>query len=179
MITPDQLARITDELLLDPQLVTSIIQIESSGCPWAWNPEPQYVYLWDVEHDQPFRRLTVEERASEKPPADFPAPWGVDPDAEFWGQQTSWGLMQVMGAVAREYGFKGKFLSELCDPVVGVWHGCKKLAALRRRYAVLEDVIAAYNAGSPRKDIHGRYVNQPYVDKVLGRLKDGRNELEG
>lgn len=31
-----------------------------------------------------------------------------------------WGVMQVMGGVAREVGFKGSFLTELCDPEVGI-----------------------------------------------------------
>ncbi|MGD0955720.1 MAG: hypothetical protein ABR953_02685 [Candidatus Acidiferrales bacterium] len=41
----------------------------------------------------------------------------------------SWGLMQVMGQVARKHGFTGKFLSALCDPVTALDIGCAALAA--------------------------------------------------
>jgi len=37
--------------------------------------------------------------------------------------------MQVMGQVAREHGFEGKFLSALCDPALGLDIGCAALAA--------------------------------------------------
>ena len=37
--------------------------------------------------------------------------------------------MQVMGQVAREHGFQGKFLSALCDPALGLDLGCAVLAA--------------------------------------------------
>lgn len=177
----DHLEVIADELLLDAQLVASFICVESSGNPWAWKPEPPYRYLWDVAKGRPFRALTHDERMSEVAPKDFPVPAGADREAEWWGQQISWGLMQVMGGVARERGFSGVFLTQLCDPAEGVWVGCRHLAALLRRYRHLPDTIAAYNAGSPRKLATGVYENQQYVDKVLdqlGRLKDGADELE-
>lgn len=48
-------------------------------------------------------------------------------DTERQARSTSWGLFQVMGQVAREQGFKPKFLSSLCDPELGVPVGIKKL----------------------------------------------------
>jgi len=179
-IDRDLLEVITGELSLDPLLVASFICVESSGNPWAWNPEPPYRYMWDLKRKRPFRPLTVDERASERPPADFPGMPGADPDAEWWGQQTSWGLMQVMGAVARERGFTGTFLTELCDPAKNVWIGCRHLVGLSRRFSGT-DLYAAYNAGSPRRVASGAYENQGYVDKIvaqLGRLKDGTDGLE-
>lgn len=168
------------ELLLDPLLIASFILTESSGNPWAWNPEPPYRFLWDVKAQKPFRPLTVEERTSEVPPKDFPGMLGADRDAEWWGQQCSWGLMQVMGGVARERGFTDRYLTGLCAPEPNLWVGCRHLAALSRRYTG-EDVYAAYNAGSPRRAASGLYENQSYVDKIriqLGRLKDGTDGLE-
>jgi soluble lytic murein transglycosylase-like protein len=47
--------------------------------------------------------------------------------------------------------------------------GCRHLAALRRRHGTgddLEALAAAYNAGSPRRNAAGCWVNQRYVDKV-------------
>src|SRR6266576_1832825 len=46
---------------------------------------------------------------------------------ETYTRSMSWGVMQVMGQVAREFGFNGKYLSELCDPAVGIEYGCRKL----------------------------------------------------
>lgn len=149
-------------------LVAAIVRVESGGNPWAWNPEPPYRYLWDVRLGRPFRALTAAEIQSERPPADFPALAG-DRDQEWWAQAASWGLMQVMGAVARERGYRGPYLTALLDPETALHYGCAHLASLRDRHHARYDwpgVIAAYNAGSPRL-AGGRYVNQGYVDKVF------------
>jgi hypothetical protein len=151
---------------LDPDLVESVCRVESDGHRWAWNPEPHYRYLWNVKTQRPFRALTATERASETPPADFPCLAG-DRDQEFWGQQASWGLMQVMGAVAREYGFQEPYLSQLCEVRYGLEFGCTVLAA-RLRWAKGDQAkaLAAYNAGQ------GGWENgQGYAVKVLTRLK--------
>ena len=75
--------------------------------------------------------------------------------------------MQVMGAVARELGHTGP--SDLLDPPTGLFYGCLHLRRFRAKYDIWPDVIAAYNAGSPRRVAGqiGPYVNQSYVDKVL------------
>src|SRR5260370_28062376 len=46
---------------------------------------------------------------------------------EAYARGFSWGLMQVMGQVAREAGFDALFLSALCDPEQGLAAGCKVL----------------------------------------------------
>lgn len=157
---------------LRADLVHAIVQVESAGDPTRWKVEPPYRYLFNVRTQLPFRRLTVAERASETAPRDFPAVRGLwDRDTEWWGQQASWGPMQVMGAVAREYGYRRPFPA-LCDPHVGVLWGCMHLKRLWRRFHRrhgVEGVIAAYNAGSPRKS-GASWVNQGYVDKVTKRL---------
>lgn len=89
---------------------------------------------------------------------------------EVLGQKTSWGLMQIMGAVAREYGYTDQF-SGLFDPHENIRYGVKHLLRLKERYGTWPHTIASYNAGSPRtKD--GRYENQGYVDKVLARWSE-------
>lgn len=118
-------------------LVKAIVHTESSGNPWAYRYEPHYKYLVGSN-------LRVTEQV---------------------GQQTSWGLMQVMGAVAREHGFTGWF-PELCQPALGLEYGCRHLKRYADQYGHWHDVIASYNAGSPRK-VGEQYVNQSYVDKVL------------
>ncbi len=58
----------------------------------------------------------------------YVAPLGLPPTEEV-ARSISWGLMQVMGQVAREHGFSAKFLSALCDPATGIDIGCAVLAS--------------------------------------------------
>jgi hypothetical protein len=162
---------------LPVELIAAIVEVESTNNQWAWNPEPAYRYLWDVKRNAPFRSLNAAEVASKRPPADFPALAG-DRDQEWWAQQASWGLVQVMGGVARECGFRGPYLTELCEPKTCLEYGCRHLANLHRRFYTRwgwDGVIAAYNAGSPR--FNGRvFENQQYVDKVRKALRGARLE---
>lgn len=131
----------------DARFLRAIVLVESNWNPWAWNPEPRYRYLWNVRTQQPFRALTHAQIASEDPPIDFPTMAG-DRDQEWWGQQASWGLCQVMGAVAREHGFTRPYLPELCDPESNLMIGAKVLRALVAwSKGDLSQAAAAYNAG--------------------------------
>ena len=157
---------LTGQFNLDPYVVSGLIQVESGGNPWAMNPEPGYRYMWNVRTNGSFRSLTEAERLSIYPPQDFPTLAG-DPDQEWWAQRVSWGLMQLMGAVARERGFRGKFLSELCDPEVNVRLGCLHLAGvLRTSEGDIERALATYNGGT-RGNVKRPFRNQAYVDKVM------------
>lgn len=132
---------------LQPEWVLALVVVESSGNPWAWNPEPRYRYYWDARTGQPFRRPTDTEVLSECPPADFHCALG-DPDQEWWAQSASWGLMQLMGAVAREHGFRGPYLTQLCDPGTNLEYGCRHLASLMTwAGGDIERALAAYNGG--------------------------------
>lgn len=80
---------------------------------------------------------------------------------EAFTRSTSWGLMQVMGQVAREYGFAGASLVELCDPVVGTEFGCQVLARkLEARGGDVADALTRYNGGG----------NPKYAAEVLARV---------
>jgi soluble lytic murein transglycosylase-like protein len=134
-------------------LIHSIVQVESSGNPWAIRYEPG------------FQRLYLDGK-----PIRIYGP--ITKETELIARATSWGLMQVMGQVARERGFEGIFLSELCKPVAGIEYGCRQLKFFEQRHMAAHGwngVIAAYNAGSPRRNGHGAYVNQNYVNKVRAR----------
>ena len=161
---------------LPPELVRAVIQTESCWNPWAWNPEHQYRWYWNVKTRRPFRTLSQSEVESERPPHDFETLAG-DPDQEWWGQSASWGLMQVMGAVARELGFRGDYLPNILLPELNIALGCQQLGRLRDRWHKRlgwDGVISAYNAGFPRKYVDNRWVNQGYVDKVRAALaQDG------
>ena len=155
---------------LDAKLVTALVMVESGGNTNAWNPEPQYRYFWNVRKNAPFRFLTVIESRSEIPPQDFPCLAG-DPDQEWWGQQASWGLMQVMGALARELGYSDPYLPGLCsDPARNLSLGCLHLGRLLKwANGNVDKALAAYNGGKGG-NMTPPYRNQFYADKVL-RMK--------
>ncbi len=148
MVKPEIREKIEDTAKLygiDPDLVEAFVMAESSGNPQATRYEPAFY----KRYIQP---LIPKE--------------GITPH-EAIGRATSWGLMQIMGQVARERGFKGEF-EELLTPNQGLDWGCKHLKRFLKRYDPdLDAAIASYNAGSPRRTDTGRsFVNQRYVDKV-------------
>lgn len=157
---------------LPPALVCAMITVESGWDTTACRLEPHYRYLWDVRSNAPFRRLTAAESRSETAPPDFPAPAGVGRHTEWQHQQTSFGLLQIMGAVARERDCTARFLTALCEPEVGLEYGCRHLAhyAFACRYLALHGwagVCRAYNGG-PYAAVHN--TNPEYPHKVLAAL---------
>lgn len=165
VVKPENIAAIAMKYSLPTGLLEAIIATESSGNAAAWRSEPVYAYLWDCKNNKPFRHLSHAEELLSTAPNDFPASVG-SVDTEWAGQRASWGLCQIMGAVARELGFKGHF-PNLCG-LAGVEYGAKHLSNLMRRFHLeygIDGVIAAYNAGTPKKS-GTRFVNYKYVDKV-------------
>jgi soluble lytic murein transglycosylase-like protein len=153
---------------IDPDLVEAIVTIESGGDPFAWNPEPAYRYYVDCRNGKPFRKVTPAEISAEYPPADFPCLAG-DRDQEWWGQQASWGLMQVMGAVARELGYRKPYLTELVDVRLNLFFGCLLLARLLTYFKGNQaKALEAYNGGIGSV---GSERTQAYSRKVLDRLE--------
>ncbi len=149
-------------------LLVAMAYVESAGDVYAYKVEPPYRYLVDVSTGRPFRKLSTAEIASEIAPRDFAHFPHSSRDTEWWGQQASWGPLQIMGAVAREYGYRDPF-PRLCTASQGVQYGAQHLHNLRRRFLAThgwEGVAAAYNAGSPRRQLDGQWENQAYVDKV-------------
>lgn len=153
---------------LPEELVVAIARHESSLNRWAMKYEPGYRYLWNCVDDAPHKIGPADAHASSAP-SGFPSCPGLltDADTEFVAQRTSYGVMQVMGAVAREYGFRG-YLSQLCDVQTSCDIACRHLSKLATRFHAQygwAGVIAAYNAGSP-VFANGRFTNQDYVDAV-------------
>lgn len=138
---------------IDAAIIKAVIRTESNWMPFVCRHEPNYKWLFHPENYANMLGQTV--------------------DTERTQQSTSWGFMQIMGAVAREHGFMD-YMPKLLDPENNIGYGCKHLVSLRHRFPDGWDFIAAYNAGSPVKVAGGRYANQPYVDKVVNeynRLK--------
>lgn len=128
---------------LPVDLVTAVATVESALDPLAARYEPHF--RWTVPFSCP----------------------GCSSATETAFQKTSWGLMQIMGAVARERGFTATFLTLLLNPHVGAYWGAKHLQHLLGRGYSTYEAISAYNQGSPRRLDDGRFVNQGYVDRVV------------
>jgi len=121
---------------LGPALVCAVIAQES-----AWDTHA-------IRYEPGFRLRYV-------------APLRLPPSEEI-ARSISWGLMQVMGQVAREHEFTGKFLSALCDPATGIEIGCRVLAV--KLAAALGDPsrgLQLWNGGA----------NPDYAAQVLARVK--------
>jgi len=120
---------------LDPSLVCAVCEQESSWNPFAIRYEPGFL-------------------------ARYVAPLftaGKISATEAYARSFSWGLMQVMGQVARECTAglppgvldPSQPLSQLCDPQVGLDIGCRVLSS--KLSAAKGDIAAAlqhYNGGS-------------------------------
>ncbi|HKN25309.1 MAG TPA: transglycosylase SLT domain-containing protein [Candidatus Acidoferrum sp.] len=106
---------------LDPFLVCALIEQESGWNPWAMRYEPGFLQRYIAN-----MKLEPTEAAA---------------------RATSFGLCQVMGQTAREKGFQGKFLTQLCDPDVGVELGCRKLQECFAVHGDPETSLLAYNGG--------------------------------
>ena len=156
-------------------LVLAIGKVESALDPYAIRFEPRYRWMWDSRRNRAFRRLGSAEVAGNEAPNDFKV---LDPtlsgffssaDTEWTGQKMSWGPFQMMGALMRECGYRGPF-PKLCDDHdLSARFACLHIAKLKVRYHRRHGwsgVVAAYNAGRPRRDSNGYYLNQSYVNKV-------------
>lgn len=135
---------------VDPNVVYAIVEIESAWIPQAVRYEPHYTYLCDIEKNARANKISRE--------------------TEQRLQMFSFGLMQVMGGLARSLQFQGSLIS-LFEIGPNVHVGCKFLSQLMKKYDSLEDVVASYNAGSPRRNDDGLYFNQAYVNKFLAHYK--------
>jgi soluble lytic murein transglycosylase-like protein len=123
---------------LDPALVCAVVEQESAWNPWALRFEPAF-----------FTKYVAGLYTNYKITA-----------SEAYARGFSWGLMQVMGQVARESGFEGPFLSAMCDPEQSLAIGCKVLR--RKLDAAGGDctrALQAWNGGA----------NTAYATQVMAR----------
>ena len=112
---------------LDPALVCAVIEQESAWNPWAVRYEPAFLSRYIAP-------LYTAGKLSA---------------TEAYTRAMSWGLMQVIGQVAREAGFEETSLAELCEPATGVDWGCRILATrLARAHGEVEAALQAWNGGA-------------------------------
>lgn len=109
---------------LDSALVCAVCEHESSWDTFAIRYEPGF-----------FHRYIEPQK-------------GLSP-TEAYSRAFSYGLMQVMGQVARELGMTGHFVTKLCDPETGLDFGCKKLArCFAQSGGNIHDALQRYNGGA-------------------------------
>jgi soluble lytic murein transglycosylase-like protein len=121
---------------LNPKIVAAVCEQESSWNPFAVRFEPAFEsrYIKPALPAAPTTRELTE--------------------------AMSFGLMQIMGEVAMEFGWAGKFLTELCDPATGVLFGCKKLQKCYYVHGDDDTSLLSYNGGG----------NLNYGKEVLARV---------
>lgn len=143
------------EYSIDPVVLAAVIHTESRGDMWSTRQEENYRY--------PVH------------PREWADRLGISYHTELTHQGTSWGLMHVMGGVAREYGFDGQ-LPQLIVPELSMKYGCKHLRNKAQKYGSDPCVLyAAYNGGSPRYTPGGMFQNQANVDNFYQNLLAVRN----
>ena len=148
---PENLVALARELAaahkLDPALVCAVTEQESAWNPWALRYEPAF-----------FAKYVAPLYTNNKISA-----------TEAYARGFSWGLMQVMGQVARENGFAEAHLAELCTPEKGIAVGCR---VLRKNLAAaggdVERGLLAWNGGG----------NTGYPAAVLARKNRYVGELQ-
>ena len=121
---------------LAPEIVCAVIDRESSWQTWATRYEPKFMSKY-IAPLYVGGKLTA---------------------TEAYTRAMSFGLMQIMAQTAREFGFLGPFLAELCDPPIGIEWGCCKLAdCFKRTKGNLPEALEMYNGGS----------NEEYATEVI------------
>jgi soluble lytic murein transglycosylase-like protein len=137
----DLARRIAAEHGIDPPLACAVIEQESAWNPWAVRYEPRFLSRYIAP-------LYTAGKLSA---------------TEAYTRSMSWGLMQVMGQVAREFGFDEPSLAELCDAATGIEFGCRILATrLTRAKGDVAAALIAWNGGA----------NENYPVEVLARTKN-------
>ena len=131
---------------LDRKLLYAICQTESGLNPYAIRFESSYRWFYKVSELARTNRITD--------------------STENALQSFSYGPAQVMGAVMREYGYAGPLHVIPMSWEIALEYGAMHLQKMTKRYILMNDAIASYNAGSVRKTMDGEYVNAEYVKKV-------------
>lgn len=146
---------------IDPELVAAMIMQESAGNCWAMRYEPNFFrkYL----QDKPLSLLG----------GYVPSETKATRITERMLRSCSFGLMQVMGQVARELGFSDDNLTRLLDPEINLYWGTFKLNSLLKARTEKNDAdkishaLLRWNGGG----------DPSYPNKVLAHITSGKIKL--
>lgn len=138
LVSMAKAAAVTHEI--EPELVCAVVEQESGWETYATRYEPAFF----TRYIAPLLTSGV-----------------VLNPTEGYARATSWGLMQVLGQVAREHGFLDRVMGRLCDPPIGLDIGCRVLS---HKITVAEGNVSKalllWNGGG----------NPAYPDQVLARV---------
>jgi soluble lytic murein transglycosylase-like protein len=138
---------------LDPVFIAAVIATESNFDRYAYRYEGHYQWFHQV--DEMAKKCKITQRSAEVL------------------QQSSHGLMQIMGATACEMGLMDDYpdarIQMLYIPSINLKYGCRYLAWLKQKYKpdTLAELYACYNAGSIRRAQDGDFENQSAVNRFL------------
>jgi len=149
MRIPDRLLPLILDALHDHGILDGSVEMMA-----GWIYTESAFDQWAVRYEPAFERRYI----SEKKMPDLSG-------TERKMRSMSWGLLQIMGQVAREYAYTPTYLSELLDPRTNLDLAATILKANYNKTGSWEGALAAYNGGlgGNRRE---PYRNQYYVNKV-------------
>lgn len=145
---------------LDPKIVAAIIYQES-----VKGSETLLDAICASREERGFYRLYI----AGKPLTGFVPKKGLPPseDTERRERSFSYGLMQVMGATARENGLTSQYIGMLMFPNINIEIGCRYFAKLlKEEGGNIREALRRYNGLPP-----GDYT---YANLILSHVESGR-----
>jgi soluble lytic murein transglycosylase-like protein len=137
---------------VDHKVIDAIITQESHWDAFAIRYEEKYPYLLNPLHYAELLSISL--------------------STETELQKMSWGLGQVMGAMARELGFNGP-MGLLLHERVNIDIVCRLIQKINKVVKTPEEVFATYNGGHGALDkVDGKFRNQAYVDSAMEHYKE-------
>lgn len=154
---------------IDPVYIQAIAEQESDYHYWAVRFEPGFYYTY-IHKKYSYNGIKAELGESGR---DLLRK--VSLSTEEFSRACSWGVMQVMGQVMRERGYRGILHHVLFIPEIGIEYGIRQFHRHWKWYkGDLNKALHAYNGGTARGD-SGSF---PYVIEVKNRIerikKNGR-----
>ena len=148
----DAIIYYSKQLNVNHQIIAAIVWQESRCEPYAMRFEPGFYAKY------------VKDTTYAKLQGFLPPSQVVTQETERKARATSWGLMQIMGQVAREEGFKELYLAELVDIETNIRFGAKHFSKL------LDAVNGKIDAALLRWNGGG---NKDYPAQVLNHIDTG------
>lgn len=134
---------------INPQLLAALIHQESGGAVYA------------VRYEPAFLKKYLESKTKKTIGGYVPSKCSWQTEVQM--RATSFGLVQIMGQVARERGFQGEFLTELCDPAINLKFGTEFLQTLLHKHDTTEKALLRWNGGG----------DPDYGKKIMAHIESG------